>query len=103
MYLITNIIFQFSRSNAYNNQVNIKTFIDWITNSIRTYKHRFEDKMNAAILEEQKELKEGALKSKIDEHKQSDFSSRKIKNIFEYMNHLVSVIDSFYDTSLELR
>ena len=103
MYLITNIIFQFSRSNAYNNQVNIKTLIDWITNSIRTYKHRFEDKMNTAILEEQKELEEGALKSKIDEHNQSDFSYRKIKNIFEYMNHLVSVIDSFYDTSLDLR
>ena len=103
MCFFTNFILQFFRSSAYNNQVKIKNIIDWITNSIRTYKHRFEDKMNAAILEEQKELKEGALKSKIDEHKQSDFSSRKIKNIFEYINHLVSVIDSFYDTSLDLR
>ena len=103
MCFFTNFILQFFRSSAYNNQVKIKNIIDWITNSIRTYKHIFEDKMNAAILEELKGLKEGSLKSLIDEHKHSDFSSRKIKNIYEYKNHLVSVIDSFYDTALELR
>ena len=103
MCFFTNFILQFFRSSAYNNQVKIKNIIDWITNSIRTYKLRFEDKMNAAILEELKGLKEGSLKSLIDEHKHSDFSSRKIKNIYEYKNHLVSVIDSFYDTALELR